>query len=145
MIVSGCVVTPSGYLLGLVGYKASVQLVFRNWQRFVQLMCACVCFFHGMSGRWVREGHWQAWLMMRGPGFGRQPAETMMRAAVGDHVMPGGREFHAALVRAALCDDHLQRRMIGGHVCFPPGPFCLCSAGCRVKREGEHVVYAPKR
>ena len=48
-----------------------------------------------------------------------------MRAAVGDHVMAGGREFHAALVRAALCDDHLQRRMIGGHVCFPPVPFAF--------------------
>ena len=49
---------------------------------FSQLAKICavdvrVCvFFHGMSGRWVREGHWQAWLMMRGPGFGRQPANT---------------------------------------------------------------------
>ena len=36
----------SGYLLGVVEYKASVQLVFRNCQRF-----ACVFFFfYGMSG-----------------------------------------------------------------------------------------------
>ena len=86
----------------------------------------------------MREGHRQAWLMMRGPGFGRQPAETMMRAAVGDHGRRRG--IHAALVRAALRDDHLQRRMIE-RPCF------LLPWLCRMqgKKRGSENVYMLQR